>query len=79
MGGHQHAALIPPKLVVKPCPALSIQMVSGFVQQKKVRVRRKCPAQQGANALAAAEFTGGLIRIKGGQLRMDKCLAQTLG
>jgi hypothetical protein len=64
MGGHQHAALITGKLVVEPRPALSVQMVSGFVQQQIIRLRRKRPAQQGADALAAAEFSGGLIGIK---------------
>ena len=79
MRGHQHAALIPTQLVVEPRPALSIQMVSRFVQQKKVRARRKRPAQQGADALAAAEFYGGLIRLKRWERRTDKRFAQTFG
>ncbi|MGS6331051.1 hypothetical protein ACVGWG_01315, partial [Enterobacter asburiae] len=38
-----------------PRPALSIQMVSRLVQQHEIRLSRNRPAQQGANALAAAQ------------------------
>ena len=64
MGGHQHAALKTAELVVEPRPALSVQMVSGLVQQHEIGFSRKRPAQQGADALAAAEFAGGFIRVK---------------
>ena len=79
MGGYQHAALKTMELVVEPRPALSVQMVSGLVQQHEIGFSRKRPAQQGANALAAAEFAGGFIRIKRWELRIDKRLAQALG
>jgi hypothetical protein len=76
MGGHQYTALITGKLVVEPRPALPVQVVSGFVQQQIIRLRRKRPAQQRADTLATAEFSGWLIRIKRRQCRPGKRLAQ---
>jgi hypothetical protein len=76
MGSHQHAALITGKLVVEPLPALSVEMVGGLIQQQIIGFGSKCCAQQGANALAAAELCGRFIRIKWREFRLDKRRAQ---
>ena len=76
MGGHQHATLKTTEPVVEPRPALSIKMVGGFVQQQIICLCSECAAQQGANALTAAEFAGYFIGVKRWQFRMDKRLAQ---
>ena len=59
MAGDQRATAPLLKLLIEPRPALSVEMVGGFIKQEKIRTGQKCRAELRLHSFAAAQRRGG--------------------